>query len=136
MKTLILLITATLLLSHTAVQAQKHDFECLIGKWEGVDENKDRGKLVVLDSTNIFLVYGNQQKPIVSYNADFSQSPVWFDFTIKDSTENVAMKSLFQFINEDLVQWQVFYQGKRPDHFTRDRGSILYLRRSKQVKKE
>ena len=113
--------------------AQSASFDKLIGKWEAVDADNKAGRLEVLDSSKIFLAYGQEKKPITSFNADFSKSPVWFDFTVDDGSDNITIKSILLFINDNLVQWQVF-QGDavRPAHFTEDKGEIIYLRRKKE----
>lgn len=112
-------------------KAQGHDIKSLIGKWEAVDFESRNGGLEVMDSAKLFIVYGNQRKEIVSYKADFTKSPALFDFTIKDSTETLNLKSLIQFINEDLIQWQVFEEPIRYASYTGKLGDIVYLRRKK-----
>jgi hypothetical protein len=41
------------------------------------------------------------------------------------------MKSLISFVNDDLIQWQVFGDEVRPAHFKQDVGEMMYLRRKK-----
>jgi hypothetical protein len=79
----------------------------------------------------MYIVYGAEKKRIAGYKADFSKSPAWFDFMVKDSSEVYHLKSLMQFINDDLIQWQLFDGTDRPDHFTEKEGEILYLRRKR-----
>ncbi|MBA2330149.1 MAG: hypothetical protein H0V91_11080 [Flavisolibacter sp.] len=130
MRIFILMLCAFL---QSSVLAQSASFQKLIGKWEVVDADNKTGRLEVLDSSKIFLAYGQEKKPITSFNADFSKSPVWFDFTVDDGSDNITIKSILLFINDNLVQWQVF-QGDavRPAHFTEDKGEIIYLRRKKE----
>lgn len=111
--------------------AQGRNFQHLVGKWEAVDADNRSGGIEVVDSSKIFLVYGSERKQITGYKADFSKSPCWFDFTIQDSAQTVRLQSLLQFINDDLVQWQVFEGSERPVHFVTNTGDILYLRRKK-----
>ncbi|MER3464530.1 MAG: hypothetical protein C4329_09125 [Chitinophagaceae bacterium] len=47
----------------------------------------------------------------------FSQSPVRFNFDIKDEKQNLSMRSLLLFVNEDLLQWQIFVGEKQPVAF-------------------
>ena len=118
---------------HSDILAQSVSFQKLIGKWEAVDAENKSGGLEIIDSSNIFLVYGSEKKPVASFKADFTKNPGWFDFTISEANEPIHIKSLIHFINDNLVQWQVF-QGDavRPAHFTEERGEILYLRKKKE----
>lgn len=103
----------------------------LVGKWEAVGADNQGVGLEVVDSAEMYIVYGTEKKKISSYKADFSGSPGWFDFLIKDGEQMVHLKSLVNFVNDDLVQWQLFDNGTRPDHFTDKEGEILYLRRKR-----
>ena len=119
------------LLSGTTVTAQQKSLMSLAGRWEAVDADNASGGIEVVDSARLFLVYGDQKKAIISYKADFSKSPAWFDFTVKDGANTIELQSLMQFINDDLVQWQIFEGTSRPVHFANDTGDVLYLRRKK-----
>jgi hypothetical protein len=110
------------------VAAQSQNIKSLVGRWEAVDKDNAGGGIEIVDSSRIFLVFGKDRKPIVSFNADFSKTPAWFDFTIKDTTGNTKFQSLLQVINEDLIQWQLF-DGTRPSNFSTAQGEILFLRR-------
>ena len=103
----------------------------LVGRWEAVRAASESGGLEVVDSTAIYLVYGSEKKKIVSYKADFSATPVRFDFVVKDSTETITLKSLLEFVNNDLIKWQLFEGDAKPLYFANDSGEILYLRRKK-----
>jgi hypothetical protein len=129
MKRIIPAIVLTLL--SAIVSAQINNFQMLVGKWEAVDNNNQNGSLEVIDSTNIFLVYGNQKMPVINYKADFTKVPAWSDFTVKDSTQELSLKSLIQFLNNDLIQWQVFDGDTRPAIFAADRGEMVYLKRKR-----
>jgi hypothetical protein len=83
----------------------------------------------VVSSSKIFLVYGTDKKPVIAYSADFSKSPVWFDFVVKDSTRTVSVKSLLLLEPGNILKWQVFEDGKRPNDFAPDRGNVLTLRK-------
>src|SRR5688572_28920966 len=89
--------------------AQQHNLKHLVGRWESADG----AGIEVVDSSKIFLLYNGDKKQIYSYEANFSKSPCWFDFIIRDSAENHAMKSLLLFVNDDLLQWQIF-EDERP----------------------
>ncbi len=67
---------------------------------------------------------------MVSYSADFSKNPGWLDLTINNPSEEITIKTLLLFINDNLLQWQLFASENRPEHFQSDRGEIIYLRRT------
>jgi hypothetical protein len=89
------------------------------------------GGIEAIDSARIFLVYGANKKAIISYKADFTKSPCWFDFDVKDSAQTLHLKSLLLFINADTLQWEIFEDGVRPDNFTSEKGDMVYLKRKK-----
>jgi hypothetical protein len=119
------------LMCSTFTWSQGRSFQNLVGKWEAVDSENQSGGLEILDSQQIFLVYGKERKPVASCQFDFAKSPCWFDFTIKDSTGSIALKSILLFVNDDLIQWQVFEGAARPAHFTEGAGQMVYLRRKR-----
>ena len=125
MKNLICLLV--LMLLQFCVSAQNYSFKNFVGYWK----SGDGGAIEVIDSSKIFIVYGDEKKKIASYQADFSKEPCWFDFDIKDSSQNLSLKSLLLFVNDDLLQWQVFDDGTRPSNFNSQKGDIVYLRRKK-----
>jgi hypothetical protein len=121
-------ISSLLILLSSGSFAQNHSIKNLIGRWE----SSDGAALEVVDSSRIFIVYGEERKPILSYQADFSKSPMWFDFVVKDSAQKVStMKSLLSLENDNTLKWQVFEDGDRPLNFTPDKGDIVILRRKK-----
>lgn len=116
---------------YSTAAAQPRTISSLTGTWVAVDADNASGGIQVIDSTKLFLIYGDQKKPITSYKLDFSRSPAWFDFTVQDGSQIIQLKSLIQFINDDLLQWQVFEGTTRPVHFANEAGDVLYLRRKK-----
>ena len=117
-----------MLLFNLSASSQNLSIKNLIGKWQ----SPDGAGLEVMDSSRIFVVYGKERKPILSYQADFSKSPCWFDFVVKDSAQQVlTMKSLLLLEGDDVLKWEVFEDGERPDDFTTDKGDIVILRRKK-----
>lgn len=124
-------IVALVLFLTTGVVAdaqKKYDFESLKGSWR----NSSGAGLDIMDSNTIFIVYGSQRKQVTRSRADFSKSPVWFDLAVKDSSHMVTLKSLLLFVNEDLIQWQVFDSETRPAYFSTTRGDMLFLKRMKE----
>jgi len=130
MKTFIVVMLLGLF-SFNNLSAQTRDIRQLIGKWEAVDSENQKGGLEVVDSSTIYLVYGTEKKRIASYKADFTKSPVWFDFVIKDESNTLQLKSLILFVNDDLIQWQVSEGDVRPANFSQTNGEMMYLRRKK-----
>ncbi|HEY1112033.1 MAG TPA: hypothetical protein VGE66_00670 [Chitinophagaceae bacterium] len=116
----------------TALWSQDRTFKNLVGVWEAVDSENQSGGLEFIDSQKIYLVYGKEKKPITSCKFDFDKSPGWFDFVVVDSAGMMTLKSLLLFVNDDLIQWQVFDGEARPAHFTEAQGQMVYLRRKKQ----
>ena len=126
-KLLLVMIVCTTL----CTQAQTKTWQSLVGKWQAVDADNKSAGLEVVDSTHMYLVYGDQKKQVINYKVDFTKSPATFDFAVKDSTQTFNISSVLQFVNDDLVEWQIFEGTQRPVHFTSDAGDLLYLRRQK-----
>ncbi|MGE5520323.1 MAG: hypothetical protein ACM3VS_10395 [Candidatus Dadabacteria bacterium] len=105
--------------------AQKYSFENLMGTWR----NKEGAGLEVVDSSRIYIVYGQHKKLISSYRTDFSTNPARFNFVVHDSSGTTNVKSLLLFVNDDLLQWQVFDSETRPVKYNTDRGDLLILRK-------
>jgi hypothetical protein len=111
-----------------SASAQKLSIKNLVGRWE----TADGAGLEIIDSSRIFVTYGTERKPILSYKADFSKSPYWFDFVVKDSAQQLStMKSLLLLDGNDILKWQVFEDGDRPVNFTTNTEEIVILRRKK-----
>ena len=108
-----------------ATAQNKYGFANLKGSWR----NKSGAGLDIVDSNTIYIVYGTQRKLVTRTKADFSKSPVWLDLAVKASAKTTTLKSLLVFVNEDLLQWQVFDSETRPAYFSTNRGDILFLRR-------
>ena len=108
--------------------SQNLSIKNLVGRWE----TADGAGLEIIDSSRIFLTYGEERKPILTYDANFSKSPCWFDFVVKDSAQKLSkMKSLLLLEGNDVLKWQVFEDGERPVNFVSDRGDIVIFRRKK-----
>lgn len=118
------LLLATMCLPAASQQVCVKD---LVGKWEG----SDGAGLEIIDSSRMFITYGKDRKPILSYQADFSKTPCWFDFVVKDTAQKLStMKSLL-LVDHDTLKWQVFDDGDRPADFASDKGDIVILKRKK-----
>ena len=126
----VIIAVCTLLITSLETVAQKRNMQDLRGIWEAMGKNKNGG-LQVVDSTEIYLVYGTHKMQVIQWHADFSKTPAWIDFTVEDSTREIRLKSLLQFIDDDLIQWQIFYEGARPVIFASGRGDMVYLRKKR-----
>jgi hypothetical protein len=110
------------------VSSQTISIKNLVGHWA----TADGAGLEIIDSSRIFVTYGKERKPILSYQADFSKSPCWFDFVVKDTAQKLStMKSLLLLQDNDVLKWEVFEEGDRPSDFTTDKGEIVILKRKK-----
>lgn len=108
--------------------AQKYSFDDLVGSWR----TKEGAGLEVVDSFNIYIVYQDQKKMLVNYSADFSVNPVRFTFVLKDPSGYTTVKSKLNFVNDDLVQWQLTEEDIKPARFnglSTTRRDALILRR-------
>ena len=105
--------------------------ESLVGRWEIVGTKADGGRLEILDSTTIVITYGGEKKALSGFEMDFTKSPIWFDFYVKDSSATMTVKSIMEVISDDLIKWQVFMNEDRASHFTSEKGELFYLKRIK-----
>jgi hypothetical protein len=105
-------------------------FQTLVGRWEIVGEQEAGGHLEIIDSNTIVLRYMGEEKKLVTNKIDFNKSPCWFDFDTKDSSSVITIRSIFEFVNNDMIKWQVFMDEERSNHFSSSKGELLYLRRS------
>lgn len=128
MKKIFYSLAVALLVVGSAV-AQDMTLQKLQGTWL----RTDGVGLEVLDSTTVYIVYGAEKKEVLSYKADFTKSPAWFDFTVKHGDTTLRIKSLIFLIDDDILKWQVFEGDKRPVYFSSSRGEMVYLKRMKTL---
>jgi len=128
MKKIFYSLVVALMLGGSAV-AQEITMQKLQGRWL----RTDGAGLEVVDTATIYIVYGTEKKEVISYKADFTKSPAWFDFTVKHNDSTFKVKSLIYLINDDILKWQVFEGDKRPVYFSSNRGEMLYLKRMKTL---
>ena len=151
MKTLLIVVVATVLFSSGSLgqisqasiitpgkvnlgkttQNQSKVFQNMIGSWEIVGEQEAGGGLEIIDSTTILIRFMGEEKRLIEYKIDFSKSPYWFDFSAKDTDAVINFKSIIEFVNDDMLKWQVFVDEERTNHFTSTRGELFYLRRAR-----
>lgn len=129
MKKILFAAAVTCLISISGFgQAKK--FQNMVGSWEIVGGQEGSGGLEVIDSTTILIKFMGEEKKLIQYKIDFSKSPYWFDFTAKDTTAVSNFKSLLEFVNDDMIKWQVFVDEERTSHFSSSSGELFYLKRS------
>ena len=105
--------------------------QSLIGRWEIVGTKEDGGRLEILDSSTIVITYGGEKKALSGFQMDFTKSPIWFDFFVRDSSATMTVKSIMEVISDDLIKWQVFMNEERMNYFTSEKGELFYLKRIK-----
>ncbi|HYF31737.1 MAG TPA: hypothetical protein VD993_11520 [Chitinophagaceae bacterium] len=94
---------------------EKRSVKDLIGKWEGLDESKQKGSLHFLDSNKVVISIGGQDTPPVTYITDFSKDPIWFDLeTSGPDGQRMLAKGLLQFIDQNTIKWTTSFSDKRP----------------------
>ena len=123
MKNIWMGLIALLLGANTS--AQNTSIQSLIGRWQ----TEDGAGLEIIDSSRMFVTYGKERRPILSYKADFSKSPCWFDFVVKDTAQQLSTIKSLLFLDKDVLKWQVFEDGDRPSDFATDKGDIVLMRR-------
>ena len=105
----------------------------IIGIWEFVGEQNAGAYLEIVDSANITLKYNGEMKKIIDYKIDFQKSPIWFDFSTTDTSSVVAIKSLLEIVNDNMLKWQLFIDEDRTAFFSSTKGELYYLRKTKPV---
>ncbi len=105
-------------------------FQNMIGLWEIAGEQDAGGGLEIIDSATILIRFMGEEKKLIDYKIDFTRSPMWFDFSAKDSAATLSFKSLVEFVNDDMLKWEIFTEGERTDHFTSAKGELYYLKRA------
>jgi hypothetical protein len=128
-----LFIAAGVLISfslHPFCQSKK--IQDIIGRWNIIGDQNAAVRLEIIDSADISLTYMGEEKKILNYKMDFSKSPLWFDFSVKDTSSSIMnVKSIMEVINDGLIKWQVFVDEDRPDHFSSGKGELFYLKKEK-----
>jgi hypothetical protein len=110
---------------------QSKKFQDIIGRWTVIGEQGPEVRLEIIDSADIMLTYMGEEKKMLNYKIDFSKSPAWFDFSVKDTTSSILnVKSIIEVINDGVIKWQLFVDEDRPDHFSSGKGELFYLKRA------
>ena len=129
MKRIIVMIAGALMALNGFSQK---NFKDLIGRWEIIDQEGTNITLDI-DSSAILLSYNGEKKKIIDYKIDFTKSPIWFDFSTSDTSSIVAVKSILEILNDNMIKWQLFVDEDRTPHFSSTKGEMFYLRKAKPV---
>lgn len=114
--------------------SQQKKMKDLIGRWEIFGDKDNSATLDVIDSSTIILTYNGEKKKLTDYSIDFTKSPIWFDFsTAGDSNSVVAVKSLIEIMNDNMIKWQLFIDEERTPYFSASKGELFYLKKAKSV---
>lgn len=106
-------------------QSEKYGFKNLVGSWR----NSSGVGLDVIDSNTVYIVRGEHKILGSTANSDFSKNPVFFDLQIRDSAKTLVLKGLLLFVNDNMLQWQIFDRETKPVSFRYDKGDMLFLKR-------
>jgi hypothetical protein len=125
-----MIVALSLLVSLTVFsQTKQYGFKNLVGTWR----NSNGTGLDVVDSNTIYIVNGSQRKLASASLSNFSKNPVSLNLSVKDSSRAVTLKSLLLFVNDNMLQWQVFDAGTKPVSFRYDRGDMLFLKKIEEL---
>ena len=114
--------------------AQQKKMKDLVGHWEIVGDTNNTATLDVVDSSTIILSYNGEKRKIIDYKIDFTRSPIWFDFSAPDDSSSViAVKSLIEIMNDNMIKWQLFVDEERTPYFSSSKGELFYLRKTKNI---
>lgn len=127
MKKILAVISCFLVL---AGNSQVKKLKDITGEWQIAGEKNTGASLQIVDSSTIILTYMGETKTLFDCKIDFTRSPAWFDFSTRDSSEVLKVKSLLQVIGDDVIKWQLFIDEERPNYFSSTKGELLYLKKS------
>ena len=127
MKKILTVLSCLLVL---AGNSQVKKLKDITGEWSIAGEKNTGASLQIIDSSTIILTYMGETKTLFDCKIDFTKSPAWFDFSTKDSSETLRVKSLLQVVGDDIIKWQLFIDEDRPAYFSSTKGELLYLKRS------
>lgn len=120
----------SLFISLTAIsQAEKYSFKNLIGTWR----NSKGAGLDVVDSNTIYIVHADQRRLATASLSDFSRNPILLNLAVKDASRVITLKSLLLFVNDNMLQWQVFDKESKPVSFRYDRRDMLFLKKIEEL---
>jgi hypothetical protein len=57
---------------------------------------------------------------------------MWLDITIRGTNKTATLKSLIEFVDDDHLKWQIFFEEKRPNNFVKETSdNTIILKRKK-----
>jgi hypothetical protein len=124
------ILTLILLFFALTGNSQAKKIRDLTGNWNIAGDQNAGASLQIVDSSTIILTYRGETKALFDCKIDFTKSPAWFDFSTRDSSGVLKVKSLLQVISDDMIKWQLFIDEDRPAYFSSTKGELLYLKRS------
>jgi hypothetical protein len=112
-------IFALLLVAFSISALAQHAKKDLIGKWEGTDRENEAGALIFKDNGKVDLKLGARLLHDLDYKADLTKTPAPFDIIIKtlDGKQQMTLKCLIQFTDNNTLKWQIFKGDNRPNNF-------------------
>lgn len=133
MKKIILFLVALVLFATAPsyVYGQTKSPRDLLGKWEGSDDQGNKGILEFTGTDKVVMYVAGQHIQPSLYKADFSKNPIPLDVIIFLGGENKVVKNLVQFTDNNTLKWQVFPDGNRPENFTNGPVPAIVLKRKK-----
>lgn len=127
MKKILLIISCFFVVT---ANSQVKKLKDITGAWNIAGEGNAGASLQIVDSSTIILTYLGETKTLFDCKIDFTKSPAWFDFSTKDNSQVLRVKSLLQVIGDDVIKWQLFIDEDRPNYFSSSKGELLYLKKS------
>ena len=128
MKSIILTLCVALA-STCYAQQNKYGFKNLVGTWR----NSKGCGLDVVDSNTVYIVHGHQRKLATASLPDFSKNPMSFNLTVNDNAHRLIVKSLLVFVDENVLQWQLFDDETKPANFRYDRSDMIFLKKIEEL---
>lgn len=138
MKKFTLFFLAILIASLTYGQSTKFDLEDLYGAWgDTIVVNGGNGFVFLPDSSWMMIIDGHfvggkeytegGQQASNSFTVDFNTTPMTLDLIIASDSkdEKLTIRTIFEFINNDLIRLRMSNYGLRPTKFTGDKSTVV-----------
>jgi len=125
-----IVVAVMLILLNMRSLGQPKKVQDIMGHWEVAGKQNSGCGLEIIDSTSLVLIYMSERKIVHDFRIDYTKSPMWLDFSVKDSGAVINVKSLLEIINDSMIKWQLFIDEDRVDHFSSNKGELYYLKKS------
>ncbi len=123
-----ILMMIVLVCTVAVANAQLKTLQELVGVWEAIDQQNDRGSLEFKDTTQLYITFMGQRKPAQSFTVNLNKTPHEFNMAIQEDNETINLKGRLHFVNKDNIKWEVFVPG---DAGGGPQSEIVLLRRRK-----